>query len=112
MAGFSPSPRPFCITHDTLIFTVRKFYNIAQPPSLKTTPCRLSATVYSIYSQLHSIPGGRLLPSQPTDVLYHAVVTETHLSWGRGEVHTEFWWGNLSERDQLGEPGVPRRIIL
>ena len=44
---------------------------------------------------------------------YHDVVTESHLSWRRGEVHTtEFWWGNLSERDQLGEPGVAGRIIL
>jgi len=23
--------------------------------------------------------------------------------WGRGEVHTGFWWGNLKERD-LGTP--------
>jgi hypothetical protein len=24
--------------------------------------------------------------------------------WGRGEVHTEFWWGNLKEKRQLGRP--------
>jgi len=24
----------------------------------------------------------------------------------RGEAHTGFWWGNLRERDNLGEPGV------
>jgi hypothetical protein len=23
-----------------------------------------------------------------------------------------FWWGNLKERDHLGDPGVDRRIIL
>jgi len=23
-----------------------------------------------------------------------------------------FWWGNLRERDHLGDPGVDRRIIL
>ena len=23
-----------------------------------------------------------------------------------------FWWGNLRERDQLGDPGVDGRIIL
>jgi hypothetical protein len=24
---------------------------------------------------------------------------------GRGEVHTGFWWGNLREKDHLGDPG-------
>jgi len=31
---------------------------------------------------------------------------------GRGEACTGFWWGNLGERDQLGDPGVDGRIIL
>ena len=31
---------------------------------------------------------------------------------GRIEVYTGFWWGNLRERDHLGDPGVDRRIIL
>jgi len=30
----------------------------------------------------------------------------------RGEVYTGFWWGNLRERDHLGDPGVDGRIIL
>jgi len=29
-----------------------------------------------------------------------------------GEAYTGFWWGNLSERDHLGDPGLDRRIIL
>ena len=32
--------------------------------------------------------------------------------WGRGQAYTGFWWGNLRERDQLGDPGVDGRIIL
>jgi len=32
--------------------------------------------------------------------------------WGKGEVHTGFWWGNLRERDHLEEPGVDGRILL
>jgi hypothetical protein len=28
------------------------------------------------------------------------------------EVHAGFWWGNLSERDHLDDPGLNRRIIL
>jgi hypothetical protein len=32
--------------------------------------------------------------------------------WGRVEVYTGFWWGNLRERDDWGDPGVDGRIIL
>jgi len=31
---------------------------------------------------------------------------------GRGEVYTGFWWGNLIERDHLGDPGGDGRKIL
>ena len=34
-----------------------------------------------------------------------------HTAYG-GEAHIEFWWGNLKERDRLGDLGVDRRIIL
>jgi len=29
-----------------------------------------------------------------------------------GEAYAWFWWGNLRERDRLGDPGVDGRIIL
>ena len=29
-----------------------------------------------------------------------------------GGVYTEFWWGNLKEREHLKDPGVDGRIIL
>ena len=32
--------------------------------------------------------------------------------WGREEVYTLFWWGNLREIDNLEDPGVDVRIIL
>jgi len=31
---------------------------------------------------------------------------------GRGEMHTEFWWGNLKDRDYLEDLGLNGRIIL
>ena len=27
-------------------------------------------------------------------------------------MHTGFWWGNLSERDKLGDAGIDGRIIF
>jgi len=32
--------------------------------------------------------------------------------WERGEVLRGFRWGNLRERDHLGDPGLDGRIIL
>jgi hypothetical protein len=32
--------------------------------------------------------------------------------WGRGEVHTGFWCGNLWGRDDLNDTGVDGRIVL
>ena len=32
--------------------------------------------------------------------------------WGRGEVYTGFWWGNLREKYNLVEPGIDGKIIL
>jgi len=32
--------------------------------------------------------------------------------WGRREAYTRFWWGNLKERDLLGDQGLDGRIIL
>jgi hypothetical protein len=51
----------------SFFFTARSCYPHAQHPSWRTTPCRLSATAYSIYSQLPSIPGGCVLHPQPED---------------------------------------------
>ena len=31
---------------------------------------------------------------------------------GEGSGFTEFWWGNLRERDQWGDPALDGRIIL
>ena len=31
---------------------------------------------------------------------------------GEEEAYTGFWWGNLRQRDYLGDPGVDGRIIL
>jgi hypothetical protein len=58
--------------------TIKNFYGegLLAPsptPSWRTTPCRLSATAYSIYSRLPSVTGG--LPSIRNLKTRHAVVT-------------------------------------
>jgi len=32
--------------------------------------------------------------------------------WGRGELYTGFWCGNLRERDNLEEPGADGKIVF
>jgi len=32
--------------------------------------------------------------------------------WGKGEVRTGFWWGDLRERDHSHDPGVNGMMIL
>jgi hypothetical protein len=32
--------------------------------------------------------------------------------YGEGEACTGFWWGKLRKRDQWGDQGIDRRIIL
>ena len=32
--------------------------------------------------------------------------------WGRVEMHTEFWWGSLRERDHLQDISIDRKMIL
>jgi hypothetical protein len=32
--------------------------------------------------------------------------------WGKRDVRTGFWWGDLKEGDHLGDPAVDGRIIL
>jgi hypothetical protein len=32
--------------------------------------------------------------------------------WGRGELHTGFWWGDLRERDHVEDLDVDGRSIL
>jgi hypothetical protein len=65
----------------------------AQPPSWRTTPCRLSATAYSVYSQPPSIYGGRLLHPQPEDAPCHGdkgptLASPPSATWGRAMP----WW--------------------
>jgi hypothetical protein len=31
---------------------------------------------------------------------------------GKGEVHTGFWWGNLTERGHLEDPDIDGRTII
>jgi hypothetical protein len=63
----SPGPRRFETFRNVLQFYSEGLLTHAQPSSSSTTPCLLSATSYSIYSQLPSISVGFLLHPQPED---------------------------------------------
>jgi hypothetical protein len=56
-------PRPCVTFHNKLVY----YDDELLAPSWSTTPCRLSATDYSIYSQFPSISRSRLLHPQPED---------------------------------------------
>jgi hypothetical protein len=50
---------------------------------------------------------------------YYSVIKSRRLRWAgnvarmaKREVHRGFWWGDLSEGDHLGDPGLDGRIIL
>jgi hypothetical protein len=32
--------------------------------------------------------------------------------WGRVEMHTELWWGNMRERDYVKDLGIDGRVLL
>jgi hypothetical protein len=51
----------FCVT----LCKVKDYQLFSKPPSQRTTHCRFSVSAYSIYSQLPSVPGVRLLHPQP-----------------------------------------------
>jgi hypothetical protein len=67
MQGIRPGPRPLLNVRNKLIFYGEELLAPRQTPKLEDHPCRLSATTYSIYSQLPSITGGRVLHPQPED---------------------------------------------
>jgi len=62
---------------------------------------------YSKLNDLHSSPNIiRVIKSRRMRCAGHVAL------WGRDEVYTVFWWGNLRERDHLEDPGVDGSIIL
>jgi hypothetical protein len=58
-------------------------------------------------NELHCTPNIlRVIKSRRMRWAGHVALTR------RGEGRAGFWWGNLRERDHLGDPGVDGRIIL
>jgi hypothetical protein len=74
-----------------------------QTPSWRTTPCRLSAAAYSVYSQLPSIAVSRTSIRNPRT--RHAVVTRGHKTV-RTYMTLHLWWiGRYTNRLRSEHPG-------
>jgi len=63
------------------ILTGRSCQHLAQPPSWRTTPCRLSVTAYSIYLQLPSIS-----EAVPPSTTWGCV-----MPWCKGPTYQVYW---------------------
>jgi len=76
----TPRIQMLCVTFQNkmLYFHGEELLPIAQPSIWRTTPCRLSATAYSIYLQLPSISGGCLL-CQISEMCLHSKLFYTKL---------------------------------
>ena len=62
MHRIRPIPRPLWLVRNIVLFLWWEVVSTSPNPSWMTTPCRLSASAYCIYSQLPSIPGGSAMP--------------------------------------------------
>jgi len=88
--SFCPGPRPYEISRNEA--SPLRWAVVSTSPNLpnwRTTPCQLSATAYSRYSQLPSIYGGH--SSTRNLRTRHAVATRTHLSWKSVEWYKFIW---------------------
>jgi hypothetical protein len=87
---------------------VRSCSLLCQSLSRRTTPCRISAIAYLIYSQLPSISGGRLLHPQPEDAPCRGnICTHNMAKWRRDEN-----WQKYETRFVLGgKRAVPEGVL-
>jgi hypothetical protein len=76
-------PRLCRLYRNIIIFYGEELLAPRLTPKVEDPPCRLSATAYSMYSQLPSITGGR--SSIRNLRTRHAVVTGSHLTLAYGD---------------------------
>jgi hypothetical protein len=71
--------------------TVKSCLCLAQPPSWRTTPCRLSATAYSVYSQLPSITKAVPTPENWGRAMVRCKELTTVISLANKITYFPFW---------------------
>jgi hypothetical protein len=84
---------------------------------------RMSKKMYWFNRDEVTLEWGKLHNEELYDLYYSLnifrLIKSRRMGWvghvacmGRGEVHIGFFWGDLSERDHLQDPGIDGSIIL
>ena len=78
----------------------------------KKTFATAGVSIWIVLIRLYQTGGKRERERGGGGLTNYSLHRSHYLTDVEAEACTGFWWGNLRERDRLGDPGVDGRIIL